>query len=123
MKKIVLTTALVSILAFSTAQAGPGVPQEDLNQIFSAGSSEATFPVGSSLGNLNNQVASLSKQEMKATEGEFWWWVVAAVVTTVVLSGDSANQGNHASNNGSPRYEEEPVIGYGFNPGWFPPLL
>ncbi len=67
MKKVILATALAGALAFSSLQAAPGVPQQDLNQVF-------TMDVQ------QNQVAGLSGKEMRSTEGEFWMRFLASAV-------------------------------------------
>ena len=76
MKKVILATALVSTLAFSSVQAAPGVPQQDLNQVFSMTDAQ------------QNQFSKLSVKEMKETEGEWFWYVVMAAVAIAQVTSD-----------------------------------
>ncbi len=62
MKKVILVAALAGALAFSSVQAAPNVPQQDLNQIFTITSVTE-----------NNQLSILSTNEMRRTVGEGWF--------------------------------------------------
>ncbi len=73
MKKLLIATALATSLTTVSVQASPSIMQDDMNQIFSIGSTGGSFPVGA--GKQSHQVAMLSNREMKETEGE-WWPVV-----------------------------------------------
>ena len=84
MKKVILATALVSTLAFSSVQAGPSVPQQDLNQIFSTDIQQ-------------NQVSGLSGKEMRETEGEFWMQVISWVTAAAVAWASATRPGHSPS--------------------------
>lgn len=73
MKKLLIATALATSLTTVSVQASPSIVQDDINQIFSIGSTGGNFPVGGS--KQSHQVAMLSNREMKETEGD-WWPVV-----------------------------------------------
>ncbi len=72
MKKLLITTALAASLTTVSVQASPNIAQDDMNQIFSTGSTGNSFPVGS--GKQSHQVSMLSNQEMKETEGAWGPW-------------------------------------------------
>jgi hypothetical protein len=76
MKKLLIATALATSLTTVSVQASPRIMQDDMNQIFSIGSTGGSFPVGA--GKQSHQVAMLSSQEMKETEGEWINWAVGA---------------------------------------------
>ncbi len=88
MKKVILVAALAGALAFSSVQAAPGVPQQDLNQVF-------TMDVQ------QNQVAGLSGKEMKETEGEWFWYVVAAAVAAAQIFAEPGNGPQTYQNTGN----------------------
>jgi hypothetical protein len=88
MKKLLITTTLAVSLTSVSVQASPSIMQDDMNQIFSIGSTGGSFPVGA--GKQSHQVAMLSKKERTETEGEAWWLIPMAFSALGSMGGGGA---------------------------------
>jgi hypothetical protein len=85
MKKLLITTALVTSLAAISVQASPAIAQDDIKQIFSTVSTGTSLLVDES--KLTDQIGMLSTGEMHETKGKWFgvgpgWFNLSRFPTT-----------------------------------------
>ena len=70
MKKLLITTTLVTSLATVSVQASPVIAQDDIKQIFSTALTETSLSVSES--KYSDQIGMLSTKEMQETKGKWF---------------------------------------------------